>query len=156
MLPNSAYLHILINHVPVIGTGMVLFVLLYGMIRRSDEIKKLALILMILTAIVTIFVYTSGEKTGQIVEGISGVNEDFISPHGEFADWSFKASTVVGIVALALFIIYRKKHLPMGMVILFFVLVLGVNGMMAWTSHLGGKINHLEIMGESPLLKPKQ
>ena len=155
MIPNSAYLHILTNHVPVIGTGIVLFVILYGFIRKSDEIKKLAMVLMILTSLVTIVVFNSGEKTGQIVEGITGVNEEMISPHGEFADYSYKAAMIVGIIALVLLIVYRKKHLPVYIVIIFFLLVAGVNGMMAWTSHLGGKINHLEIMGGSPLVKPK-
>lgn len=155
MIPNSAYLHILINHVPVIGTGIVLFVLIYGVIRRSDEIKKLALVLMLLTSLVTIVVFNSGEKSGQVVEGIAGVNEDFIAPHAEFADYSYKAAIAVGIISLVLLIAYRKKHLPVYIVIIFFLLAAGVNGMMAWTSHLGGKINHLEIMGESPLVKPK-
>ncbi|CAN5507531.1 hypothetical protein BH10BAC5_BH10BAC5_16030 [soil metagenome] len=155
MIPNSAYLHILINHVPVIGTGIVLFVIIYGIIRRSDEIKKLAMVLMILTSALTVVVFYSGEKSGRVVTGIAGVNEDMIDAHGEFADWSYKASTVVGIASIVLLIVYRKKHLPFYIVIIFFLLVAGLNGMMAWTSHLGGKINHLEIMGESPLVKPK-
>jgi len=152
---SSAHLHILLNHFPVIGTALAAFVLFYGLFKKSDEIKKLSLILLVLTCIVTIPVYLTGDKAAGTVVSIEGVNEDFIDPHGEFAFYSFIASDIVGAIAIIALFIYRKpKHLTTGIAIFFFVLMLGLNGMMAWTAHLGGLINHTEIMGESPLKKP--
>ncbi|MBN8569676.1 MAG: hypothetical protein J0M18_08595 [Ignavibacteria bacterium] len=152
---SSAHLHILLNHFPVIGTALAAFVLFYGFFKRSDEIKKLSLILLVITSLVTIPVYLTGENAEGSVVSIEGVNEDFIEPHEEFAFKAFIASDIVGALALITLFIYRKpKHLPMGVAALFFVLMLALNGMMAWTAHLGGLINHTEIMGESPLKKP--
>lgn len=152
---SSAHLHILLNHFPVIGTAIAAFVLFYGFFKRSDEIKKLSLILLVLTSLITIPVYLTGEKAEGTVVSIEGVNEDFIEPHEEFAFKAFIASDIVGALALITLFIYRKpKHLPMGVAALFFALMLALNGMMAWTAHLGGLINHTEIMGESPLKKP--
>jgi hypothetical protein len=152
---SSAHLHILLNHFPVIGTALAAFVLFYGFFKRSDEIKKLSLILMVITSLATIPVYLTGDTAAGAVVGIEGVNEDFIDPHEDFAFYSFIASDVIGGLAILTLFIYRKpKHLPMGVAALFFVLMLALNGMMAWTAHLGGLINHTEIMGESPLKKP--
>jgi len=151
---SSAHLHILLNHFPVIGTALAAFVLFYGFFKRSDEIKKLSLVLLVLTSLVTIPVYLTGENAEGSVVSIEGVNEDFIEPHEEFAFKAFFASDIVGALALVALFIYRKpKHLPMGVAALFFALMLALNGMMAWTAHLGGLINHTEIMGESPLKK---
>lgn len=152
---SSAHLHILLNHFPVIGTALAAFVLFYGFFKRSDEIKKLSLILLVITSLVTIPVYLTGENAEGSVVSIEGVNEDFIEPHEEFAFKAFIASDIVGALALVTLFIYRKpKHLPMGVAALFFAMMLALNGMMAWTAHLGGLINHTEIMGESPLKKP--
>ncbi|MBS1491858.1 MAG: hypothetical protein JST55_00025 [Bacteroidetes bacterium] len=151
---SSAYLHILLNHIPVIGTALAAFVLLWGFFKRSDEIKKLSLVILFLVTLVTIVVYTSGDNSKGSVVSIEGVNSDFIDAHEEFAEKAFIASDVVGVLALTALFIYRKpKHIPMWVAIAFFVLILGLNGMMAWTAHLGGMINHTEIMGISPLKK---
>ena len=152
---SSAHLHILLNHFPVIGTALAAFVLFYGFFKRSDEIKKLSLILLVITSLVTIPVYLTGENAEGSVVSIEGVNEDCIEPHEDFAFKAFIASDIVGALALVVLFMYRKpKHLPMGVAALFFALMLALNGMMAWTAHLGGLINHTEIMGESPLKKP--
>lgn len=151
---SSAYLHILLNHIPVIGTALAAFVLLWGFLKRSDEIKKLSLVILFLVTLVTILVYTTGDNSKNSVVSIEGVNSDFIDPHADFALKAFIASDVVGLFAIVMLFIYRKpKHLPMWLAALFFALILALNGMMAWTSHLGGMINHTEIMGVSPLKK---
>lgn len=151
---SSAYLHILLNHIPVIGTAIAAFVMFYGFFKRSDEIKKLALIIQILVAATSIVVHTTGDRAKGSVVSIEGVNSDYIDPHEEFADIAIIVSNVVGLLALVTLFVFRKpKHLPMWAAIIMFVLILAVNGMMAWTAHLGGMINHTEIMGISPLKK---
>jgi len=151
---SSAHLHILLNHIPVIGTAFAAFVLVWGLLKKSDEIKKLSLILLVLTSLCTIPVYLTGDKAEGSVAGVEGVIEDYIEPHEEFALNAFIASNVAGALAIIVLFMYRKpKHLPMGIVIVFFLIILFLNSMMAWTAHLGGLINHTEIMGESPLKK---
>ncbi|MBX7047294.1 MAG: hypothetical protein K1X86_15800 [Ignavibacteria bacterium] len=151
---SSAYLHILLNHIPVIGTAIAAFVMFYGFFKKSDEIKKLALIISILVAITSIVVFQTGDKAKNKVVSIEGVNSDFIDPHEEFAEVAIIVSNVVGLLALVTLFVFRKpKHLPLWAAALFFALILAVNGMMAWTAHLGGMINHTEIMGVSPLKK---
>ncbi len=151
---SSAHLHILLNHIPVIGTAFAAIALVWGLIKRSDEIKKLSLIFLVLTCLCTIPVYLTGEEAEGNIVGIEGVNEDYIEPHEDFAFYAFIASDVAGALALITLFLYRKpKHIPMGIAILFFLIIVFLNSMMAWTAHLGGLINHTEIMGESPLKK---
>jgi uncharacterized membrane protein len=143
---NSAHIHILLNHIPVIGTMFALIILIIGIIWRSDDVKKASLIIMVITALITIPVYISGNDAEGIIKGEEGVYEEYIEDHEEFAEISFIAMNIAGAIALLGLIIYRKpKILPGFFIILILVVMLVINSMMGWTAHLGGKIHHPEI-----------
>lgn len=145
---DSAHLHIVLNHAPVIGTIMVIFILLYGTIRKNDDIKKLALVAAVLVALITIPVYTTGDGAQQIVEGMEGVDEEKIDPHEEFALYSFIVMEIFAGAALLGLLMYRSpKVLPLWFVIISFIFLLVITGMMGWTANLGGQIHHPEIHG---------
>jgi hypothetical protein len=145
---DSAHLHIVLNHAPVVGTIMVMFILFYGIIRKNEEIKKLALIISVLVALVTIPVYTSGDGAQQIVEGMEGVDEDKIDAHEDFAQYSFIAMEVFGGIALLGLLMFRApKTLPLWFVLISFIFLLVITGMMGWTANLGGQIHHPEVHG---------
>jgi uncharacterized membrane protein len=145
-MPNSAHLHLLTNHFPVIGLIIIFLVLLYGVFRKNNEIIRLSMILTVIIALITILTYTSGEKAGQLIEGQEGVNEDMIEVHEEAAEFAFIAMEVLGglaIVGLFLFKGAESKRWIIGLV--YMLLMLGVIGIMAQTAHLGGQIRHPEI-----------
>lgn len=144
---NAAHLHLVLNHFPVIGTAISIFVLLIGLLKKSDEIKKISLMILVLTALVTIPVYLSGEKAQGKIEGnYEDVDEEYIDSHEDFALYSFIAMDIAGVIALAALFIFKKpKILPASLSYFFLALLLIVNGMMAYTANLGGKIHHPEI-----------
>lgn len=144
---NAAHLHIILNHFPIIGTAISIFVLLTGIIMKSDEVKKVSLLVIVLTALVTIPVYISGDSAQAKVEGnYEDVDEDFIEAHEEFAKYSFIAMDILGVLAIGALLRFKKpKQLPGFVVFLMLVFLLVVNGMMAYTANLGGKIHHPEI-----------
>ena len=37
---NAAHLHLVLNHFPVIGSAIAIFVLIIGILKKSDDIKK--------------------------------------------------------------------------------------------------------------------
>ena len=45
---NQTYIHLLMNHIPVVGTIFALFVLLYGIMKRSYHTQRAAYFLLIL------------------------------------------------------------------------------------------------------------
>ncbi|MEP7145625.1 MAG: hypothetical protein ABI792_01310, partial [bacterium] len=140
---NAAHLHLVINHFPIIGSAIAIFVLLIGFLKKSDEIKKVSALILILTAFITIPVFLSGNKAQAKVEGnYEEVDEEYIKSHEDFALYSFIAMDIAGASALAALFLYRRpKTLPASIVTLLLIMLLIVNGMMAWTATLGGKIH---------------
>lgn len=144
---NPAHLHLVLNHIPIIGTALSVFVLIVGILKKSDEVKKTGMLLMVVTALLTIPVYISGNSAEGKVEGnYEDVDEEYIEVHEDAALYSFIAIDVVGTIAIMLLILYRKpKALPQAFVYLMLVLMLIVNGMMGYTATMGGRIHHPEI-----------
>lgn len=144
---NAAHLHLLLNHFPVIGSAIAIFVLIIGILKKSDDIKKTGAMIIILTSLITIPVYFSGEKAQAKVEGnYEDVDEDLVEPHEDFAFYSFIVMDIAGLFALTSLILFRKpKVLPNSFTYLLFAVLIIANGMMAYTANLGGKIHHPEI-----------
>lgn len=146
-MPNSAHLHLLTNHFPVIGLMIVFLVLLYGVFRKNNEIIRLSMILTIIIALITIVTYTSGDKAGQLIEGQDGVNEEMIDEHEDFAEIAFIFMEILGGLSLAGLFLFRGTDNRKWMIgLIYMLLMLGVISMMGWTSHLGGQIKHPEII----------
>ena len=143
---NSAHLHLLTNHFPVIGTILVILVIAYGVIRKNNEVIRAALLLTIVVSLVTIVAYTSGEGAEDIVEGMDGVNEEYIHEHEDAALYAFYVMEFIGVVGLAGIVLFRKaEKFPTWFVAVFVLLLLLNVGIMARTANLGGKIHHPEI-----------
>ena len=148
-MPNSAHLHLLLNHFPVIGTAGVLIFLLYAFASKNEKLKKFSLLVIILISLITIPVFVSGNNAQGIVKGAEGIVEDNIPAHENFANKSFLAMEILGAFALAGLALFRKdKNIPLWFSAVIFVLLLTVNGMMVYTSSLGGKITHYEIINK--------
>ena len=144
---NAAHLHLVLNHIPVIGSAIAIFVLIVGILKKSDDVKKVSAMILLLTALITIPVYLSGKDAEAKIEGnYEEVDEQYIEEHEDFALSSFIVMDIAGAVALIGLIIYRKpKTLPNYIPYIILALLFIVNGMMAYTANLGGKIHHPEI-----------
>ena len=146
-MPNSAHLHLILNHFPIIGTVMVVLVLGYAVFINNDKIKKLGMFMLVLIGLITIPVFLTGEKAAGIVKGNDGVLEENIDPHEEFAKISMIAMEITaGISLISLFLFRKEKAVPVWFGVVLLLLIIGVNLMMVYTGHLGGKISHDAIM----------
>ena len=65
-----AHLHLALNHVPVIGLPIVLLLLAWAMVRRSPELTKASLGLLVLLAIVTTASTASKPKDAFVSSGL--------------------------------------------------------------------------------------
>lgn len=147
---NSAHLHLLLNHFPVIGTIIIILIVAFGLIKRNKQIINTALIITVIIAIISILVYTSGEGAEDLVEGMDDVTESYINEHEDAAEYAFIIMEVMGGVALLGLLLFNKKEkYPIWFITLFVVLLLISAGTMARTANLGGKIHHPEIHGDS-------
>lgn len=143
---NWAHVHLILNHIPLIGIGFTILLFIIALIRNSRELITVSLIFTIIVALWAIPAYLTGEPAEEIVEELPGISENLIEQHEEFAEKAFILLEVVGGLALITLIARRYSERFGGwlMAITLVGLVVG-GGMIAWTSNLGGKINHPEI-----------
>ncbi len=93
---NATHLHLLLNHLPVLGTLFGLGLLLFGIWRKSTELKKTSLGVLVLVALAAVPVYLTGEPAGDAVESLPGVSKPIMEQHEEAAGFAFTGSLALG------------------------------------------------------------
>jgi putative effector of murein hydrolase LrgA (UPF0299 family) len=143
---SGAHLHLILNHVPVVGSVFALLLLLWGLCRRSDEVKRASFGATVLVALLTIPTYLTGEPAWEDIMGLPGDNDPFIESHQSAAQYAFGVAGAAGLVALVGLTMARKqKPVSGGMSVVVMVLLLATLGLMGWVANLGGMIRHTEI-----------
>jgi hypothetical protein len=146
----APHLHLMLNHIPVLGTFFGLALLAFALWRNSEELKKAALSTFVVVALFAIPVYLSGEPAEEAVHPLPDVSESVIEQHESAATVAFTGVLVLGVGALAGLLLFRRgKVVPawFGSVMLGAALIVG--GAMAWTANLGGQVRHTEIRSDS-------
>jgi len=142
---SVAHLHLLLNHVPVIGVVGIVLLLAIALLRGSNEIAKLSLGLLILIGVVAVVVYLTGESAEELVEGIPGISESILGRHEDLAKVATIATGALGLLALSALIRFRRDQLPRWVTGSVLVASLGVSGVMGVVANTGGQIRHSEI-----------
>jgi hypothetical protein len=143
---NIAHLHLILNHLPVLGAPVLLALLAYGLRRKLPEVTRIALWCTAALGIVTIAVYLTGEPAEELVEALPTFDHDLVERHEEVALWA--TTLLVGSAGLAGWALWswrRQGVQPRTTTRLVLAgLVIGtlVTMVTAWT---GGPIGHPEI-----------
>ena len=143
---NWAHVHLIINHIPVIGIGLLILLFIVAMVRKNKGLITVALAFIILISLATIPVYLTGEPAEEVVEDMPGISEELIEEHEEQAEIAFIFVEVAGGLALITLIARRySDNLGQRLVILTLLVLIVSGGLIGWTANLGGKIHHEEI-----------
>jgi hypothetical protein len=161
---ETAYLHLVTNHIPIMGVPFALALLVIGLWRRSDEIKAVSFLVFALLGVLTTVVYLLGQGGEDFVEDLAGVSHDLIEDHEDIAKIAL-ASTLI-LAGMSAFAILRYRGLtllkprigtrdtvdsrdgnvfPTWAVIAVLALALLTSGILGYTGRLGGKIRHPEF-----------
>lgn len=144
------HLHLLLNHVPVIGSVGGLLLLGYAAVRPSAEVLRLTLGMFVALAGIGVLVFLTGEPTEELVERLPGISEAFLERHEDAALVATALLGVYGAIALGALVLYRgARAIPRAAVWLLLALALIPTSAMAWTANLGGQIRHSEIRAET-------
>lgn len=141
------HLHLLLNHIPVVGALFALVLFAAALTLRDKVSSKFALGFTAALALVAVAVYFTGEPAEEAVENLVGVTERSIEAHEEAAQLGTIAFAVLGGLSILALIAFRAKRIPRWVTIAGLVGVTAVSGIMAWTANLGGQIRHSEITG---------
>lgn len=143
---DGVHLHLLLNHLPVVGSLFAVPLLIYSFVRKSDELKQLSLAILVLAALVAIPVYFTGEPAEEAVEHLAGVGEALIEEHEEAAKVAMVFMMLTGAFALLNLVLMKaKKGLANWLIAISLLLSIGSAVMMARVANLGGQIRHTEI-----------
>jgi len=146
---NAPHLHLILNHVPTIGTTIAIGLLLLGLLRRQEALTRVSLEVFFVITLMTLPAYLSGLATSMQLETMPDVSVEAIRKHHDGALAAFALMLVTGFVAWLGLWQWRRVNRP-STVNLVSVLVLAVLTLatMAGTATMGGEIRHPEMIPE--------
>lgn len=144
---NTAHLHLLLNHIPILGAFFGIVLLSVGLIRNNPAILSISLWTFLLVAVASSGAFFSGEGAEEIVETSTGVSEAAIEAHEDASAIAFYAMIALGVLSALVLLINRKKDIIVKASFGILLLAVLVNGLMFRSGWLGGKIKHDEIRG---------
>lgn len=148
-LATLAHVHLLLNHVPTVGFGLGLCLLLVALAGKSEDLKRASLVIFFMMALLAIPTYLSGKAAQQAIQDRPGVSEALIETHQDAALLAFLVMEITGFVAwLGLWQFRRISRPSRGNVSAVLFLSIVTFGLMARAATMGGEISHPEIATE--------
>ena len=146
---NAAHLHLVLNHVPTLGTAVALALLLLALIRRHEVLVHVGLEVLFVIAIVTLPVYVTGAAAYAHLRSGADFSDIAARMHQDAALTGFAVTEFAGFVAwVALWQSRRTGHAGRGLVAAATLLSVLALAIMGRAATLGGEIHHPEIRAE--------
>lgn len=146
---DAAHIHLLLNHVPVLGAVFGALLLAYAMARDSDDVCRAGLWTLGIAGAAAVVVYLTGEPAEELVEGLPGFSHDALERHEEIALWATISAAGVGVLAFLTLWVYRAGRVPGRFRAVLLVVALALAGVMGWVANSGGQVRHEEIRGDA-------
>jgi uncharacterized membrane protein len=100
MMMDPVLGHLVINHVPIIGTILAVGIVLVALVLKNDTVKRTGLILFVAAGITVFPANFSGEQAEERVEHMAGVSHDQIHEHEEAAETTMTLMSIALLLAL--------------------------------------------------------
>ncbi|MGA7796047.1 MAG: DUF6644 family protein [Candidatus Acidiferrales bacterium] len=145
---NFVYLHLLLNHFPIIGTLVGLGLLLISLFGKNDDLRRASLIIFPAMALLAMLVFFSGPGAQGAIKKLPGVSEAMIERHQGAAMLALLFMEITG--ALSVVALWKSHdasratrwNWSLSAVLLFSIITAGL---MARVGTTGGDIRHPEI-----------
>jgi hypothetical protein len=145
---NLEHVHLLLNHVPTIGSVVALGLMMVAFIRRDEGLKLVALEVLFAIALLTLPAFMTGVAAFQKLRGQPGVSDTAIRLHQDVALFGFTWMEFAGFIAwVALWQARRHGRAARGLVVTSTALLIVAFAVMARAANLGGDIRHPELGG---------
>ena len=148
---NAVHIHLLLNHVPILGVLFGAAILAGALYRRQEAFVRFALWIFIAMTALIVPTYLSGEAAEDIVAPAIPSAEAWIEPHEQAAGFAGMMTVLVGALAAGTLAVGRgQPDLPRRLVLATLVVSLLASAALARTATLGGQISHTQIRGATP------
>ncbi len=152
---NVPHLHLLMNHLPTVGTLIGVGLFLLSFVRRSEHLRHASLEVFFLIALAALPVYVTGLAAQEAIVGRPDVSEAAIAAHHDGALLAFIFVEITGFVAWLALWQFRRRARPAAWtspaVLLLAVVTLVL---MAGAAGVGGEIRHQEIKLDEAAIAP--
>lgn len=148
-----SHLHLILNHVPTIGSAVALGLLLLAFLRHNEHLKIAGLEVLFLIAVLTMPVYITGVGANRELRARKAtVSDTAIRVHQDAAITGLAVTEFAGFVAwVALWQLRRLGRTSPGLVPATMVLLVAALAVSGRAANLGGEIRHpemLDVLGE--------
>ena len=143
---NQAHLHLIVNHVPIVGSLFAAVLLAAGVLKHDLTLTKAGLLAVLAAGLLCLPAQLTGEGAAAIAQNLPRVSRALINNHAEAAELGFWV--LESAAALALFgLLLLKNNSPKARLLSLLTLVAAVLsfGLRARAGNLGGQIRHTEI-----------
>lgn len=140
---NAAHVHLFVNHIPIWGVVFGLIVLIWAMVRRNADIRRVAMVMFALSGLVAIVAYLTGGGAEDVIRNMPGFAHDLVEEHEEAGLVALVSALILGVVAAIALVPRLARSKALDAVIL--ILAVIVVGIFLWTAALGGQIRHPEL-----------
>ncbi|MCU0622085.1 MAG: hypothetical protein MUC69_11355 [Gemmatimonadales bacterium] len=154
---NYPHLHLMLNHVPVLGAFFSLALLAWALLRGSRELLRVALVVTLVSGVSAWPAYLTGDEAHEQVEEFPGFDHDLTHEHEDAADFGLAAMLITaGAAGVALWLGRGGREVPRWSRRAVLLIQLWSAATMARTAWLGGGIRHDEARGAltSPPVAP--
>lgn len=138
---NLPHLHLLLNHVPTVGLGIALGLLVASLVKKSEDLKQASFVAFFLLGLLAIPAYLTGGAAQLVLQDRPGVSQQVIAAHQDAALLALIVMEITGFLAWIALWRVRPWH-QTGLLVLAVVTF----GLMASAANIGGHIRHPEIL----------
>lgn len=147
---SIAHWHLVLVHLPILGVPLGLLLLSLGLLRRNEDLRRLACVGFMICAMAAWLAQQTGEGAEEQIEHRPAFSESAVHQHEEMAEKSTTITIILALVATGVLIqSLRGKTLPPAVTPLILTLAVVSSGMLFYTGALGGQVGHPEIRGDS-------
>ena len=144
---NTAQWHLLLNHLPIMGTVFGTLILTGGYILGNNTtVKKTALGVFVISALLAIPSFLTGEGAEDVVENLPGVAKSYIETHEDLGKIFIFCVSAIGLLSIITFFSDWKKNKAApflyGIVL---IAGIGTSVLAKQVGTSGGEVRHTEI-----------
>jgi uncharacterized membrane protein len=152
---NPFHLHLLFNHLPIVGIYLSILVIFSGIILKNQTVKNVALCLIVISGIGAFVAHVTGEGAEESSELRNDFSHDLIEKHEHASQPFFQIMLALTLLsAVALFFNLKKKNWSNYLIILIAIISIAAAYFAQQAGTSGGEIRHPEISDGSATAIP--
>jgi hypothetical protein len=143
---NFAHIHLLLNHIPVIGAIIGFGLFLISLTGKNEDLRRGSLIVFAAMALIAIPAFVSGKGAQLMLKGKPGISDAFVQRHegaAMLALWFLEATGALALAGLWQF--HRRPRMARWNVLAVLIFSFLAVGLMVRTGNTGGEISHPEV-----------